>query len=75
MEHNRQFRRDGADVHTDIQISIAQSILGGKIQVQGVYENMLVNVCILLLIMLSDLVINTFIFYYFLSYCLRRYIS
>ncbi|XP_020799078.1 protein tumorous imaginal discs, mitochondrial isoform X1 [Drosophila serrata] len=38
------FRRDGADVHTDVAISLAQSVLGGTVRVQGVYEDQWINV-------------------------------
>ncbi|KAF4092597.1 hypothetical protein AMELA_G00022750 [Ameiurus melas] len=32
------FRRDGADLHSDVQISLAQAILGGTVRAQGLYE-------------------------------------
>lgn len=32
------FRRDGADIHSDLFISIAQAILGGTARAQGLYE-------------------------------------
>ncbi|XP_040295390.1 dnaJ homolog subfamily A member 3, mitochondrial isoform X1 [Bufo bufo] len=32
------FRRDGADIHSDLQVSIAQAILGGTARAQGLYE-------------------------------------
>ncbi|NP_958470.1 DnaJ heat shock protein family (Hsp40) member A3a [Danio rerio] len=32
------FRRDGADIHSDVMISVAQAILGGTIRAQGLYE-------------------------------------
>ncbi|XP_053509032.1 dnaJ heat shock protein family (Hsp40) member A3a isoform X1 [Ictalurus furcatus] len=32
------FRRDGADIHSDVQISVAQAILGGTVRAQGLYE-------------------------------------
>lgn len=38
------FRRQGADVHTDAKISVAQAILGGAIRVQGIYEDMSVQI-------------------------------
>ncbi|XP_027279811.1 dnaJ homolog subfamily A member 3, mitochondrial isoform X1 [Cricetulus griseus] len=38
------FRRDGADIHSDLFISIAQAILGGTAKAQGLYET--VNVTI-----------------------------
>lgn len=39
VERSPYFRRDGADVHTDAEISITQAVLGGTIRVQGVYED------------------------------------
>ncbi|XP_059413360.1 dnaJ homolog subfamily A member 3, mitochondrial-like isoform X1 [Carassius carassius] len=33
------FRRDGADIHSDVMISVAQAILGGTVRAQGLYEN------------------------------------
>ncbi|KAM8962324.1 dnaJ homolog subfamily A member 3, mitochondrial isoform 2-T2 [Pelodytes ibericus] len=32
------FRRDGADIHSDLFVSIAQAILGGTARAQGLYE-------------------------------------
>lgn len=32
------FRRDGADIHSDVMISIAQAILGGTARAQGLYS-------------------------------------
>ncbi|XP_059417797.1 dnaJ heat shock protein family (Hsp40) member A3a isoform X1 [Carassius carassius] len=33
------FRRDGADIHSDVMISVAQAILGGTVRAQGLDEN------------------------------------
>lgn len=44
VEKSSYFRREGADVHTDAEISIAQAVLGGTIRVQGVYEDHIVQV-------------------------------
>ncbi len=38
------FRREGADVHTDASISLAQAVLGGTIRVEGIYEDVVLNV-------------------------------
>lgn len=38
------FRRDGADIHSDLFISIAQAILGGTARAQGLYETINVTV-------------------------------
>ncbi|XP_075942073.1 dnaJ heat shock protein family (Hsp40) member A3a isoform X2 [Anarhichas minor] len=32
------FRRDGADIHSDLFVSVAQAILGGTARAQGLYE-------------------------------------
>ncbi|XP_065159523.1 protein tumorous imaginal discs, mitochondrial isoform X2 [Atheta coriaria] len=39
VEKSDYFRRDGADVHTEAEISVAQALLGGTIRVQGLYED------------------------------------
>lgn len=39
------FRRDGADIHSDVQISVAQAILGGTVRAQGLYETVNLSVC------------------------------
>ncbi|KAH8402200.1 hypothetical protein KR009_010460, partial [Drosophila setifemur] len=44
VEKSDYFRRDGADVHTDVAISLAQAVLGGTVRVQGVYEDQWINV-------------------------------
>ncbi|XP_062610317.1 protein tumorous imaginal discs, mitochondrial-like isoform X1 [Saccostrea cucullata] len=35
---SNQFRRDGADVHSEVSISLSQAVLGGTVRVPGVYE-------------------------------------
>lgn len=44
VEKSSYFKRDGADVHTDAEISISQALLGGTIRVQGVYEDQTIQV-------------------------------
>jgi len=44
VEKSRYFRRDGADVHTDAGISLAQAVLGGTIRVEGVYEDLTIQI-------------------------------
>ncbi|XP_051175966.1 protein tumorous imaginal discs, mitochondrial-like isoform X1 [Leptopilina boulardi] len=39
VEKSRYFRRDGADLHTDAQVSLSQAILGGTIRIEGIYED------------------------------------
>lgn len=38
------FRRDGADVHSDLHVSVAQAILGGTARTQGLYETLNLSV-------------------------------
>lgn len=38
------FRRDDADIHTDAVISVSQAILGGDVRVEGLYEDLNVNI-------------------------------
>ncbi|KAF8791454.1 protein tumorous imaginal discs, mitochondrial-like [Argiope bruennichi] len=38
------FRRDGADIHTDITISLSQALLGGTVKVKGLYEDLAVKI-------------------------------
>lgn len=40
------FRRDGADVHSDLFVSVAQAILGGTARTQGLYETLNLSVSI-----------------------------
>lgn len=44
VEKSNYFRREGADVHTDAEISLSQAILGGTIRIQGVYETQTLQV-------------------------------
>lgn len=34
------FRRDGADIHSDLLVSVAQAVLGGTARAQGLYETL-----------------------------------
>ncbi|PAA82514.1 hypothetical protein BOX15_Mlig026207g2, partial [Macrostomum lignano] len=38
-----RFRRDRADVHSDVEVSISQAVLGGTISVRGLREQLSVN--------------------------------
>jgi DnaJ family protein A protein 3 len=38
------FRRDGADIHTDADITLSQAILGGTISIGGLYENVTLKI-------------------------------
>ncbi|CAL8128985.1 unnamed protein product [Orchesella dallaii] len=44
VQKSNYFRRDGADVHTETLISISQAVLGGSTGVQGIYENLTVEI-------------------------------
>ena len=44
MEKSDYFTRKGADVYTEASISIAQSALGGSIRVQGIYEDLNIQI-------------------------------
>lgn len=44
VERSNYFRRDGADVHTEANVSLSQAVLGGTIRVQGVYEDHTIQV-------------------------------
>lgn len=38
------FRRDGADIHSDLFVSVAQAVLGGTARAQGLYETLNLSV-------------------------------
>ncbi len=38
------FRRDGADIHSDLLVSVAQAVLGGTARAQGLYETLNLSV-------------------------------
>ena len=44
VEKSEYFTRKGADVYTDASISLAQSALGGSIRVQGIYEDLNIQI-------------------------------
>ena len=44
VEKSDYFRRDGADIHTDASIFLSQAALGGAIRVQGIYEELTVDI-------------------------------
>ena len=39
VEKSKVFRREGADVHSEVPISMAQAVLGGTVKVEGIYED------------------------------------
>ncbi|RUS82219.1 hypothetical protein EGW08_010033 [Elysia chlorotica] len=41
---SRVFRREGADVHSDVVISMSQAVLGGSIKVPGIYDDILLSI-------------------------------
>ncbi|KAL5964754.1 hypothetical protein TSMEX_007465 [Taenia solium] len=44
VEASPNFRRDGADIHSNVTITLAQAALGGKIRIPGIYEQVLVTI-------------------------------
>ncbi|XP_044748624.1 protein tumorous imaginal discs, mitochondrial isoform X2 [Coccinella septempunctata] len=44
VEKSNYFKRDGADVYTEAEISVAQAVLGGTIRISGVYEDHTIQV-------------------------------
>lgn len=46
IEKNDYFRREGVNVYTDANISVAQAALGGTVRVQGVYEDQTIQVLV-----------------------------
>jgi len=44
VDKSDYFRRDGPDVHTDAEVSLAQAVLGGTIRIQGIYEDHTVQI-------------------------------
>lgn len=44
VARSNYFRRDDADIHTDAVISISQAILGGSLKVEGLYEDLNVDI-------------------------------
>lgn len=39
VDPSKYFRREGANVFTDAEISISQAVLGGTIRIEGIYED------------------------------------
>lgn len=50
MAKSDQFRRDGADIHSDVEINVCQAILGGTVRVPGLYEDFVLKVYLYALI-------------------------
>ncbi|XP_018023534.1 protein tumorous imaginal discs, mitochondrial isoform X2 [Hyalella azteca] len=44
VKPNAYFRRQGDDVHTDATISMSQAVLGGATRIQGIYEDITVQI-------------------------------
>lgn len=38
------FRRDGSDIHSEAEISLSQAILGGTVDIQGLYDNLSIKI-------------------------------
>ena len=50
VDKSDYFKRDGADVHTEAEMSVAQALLGGSIRIQGLYEDHVIQVSHLLIL-------------------------
>lgn len=50
VEKSDYFKRDGADVHTEAEISVSQAVLGGTVRIQGLYEDHTLQVSLLQLL-------------------------
>lgn len=44
VEKSKVFRRDGSDVHSDVEVSLPLAALGGKVTVPGIYGDLVVDV-------------------------------
>ena len=44
VEGSSYFRREGADIHTDAKISLAQAVFGGNIRVMGINDDVTVSI-------------------------------
>ncbi|UJR25949.1 hypothetical protein I4U23_007297 [Adineta vaga] len=44
VKPSEKFRRDKEDIHSDINISIAQAALGGTVKVSGIYEDQTLSI-------------------------------
>ncbi|XP_067944803.1 protein tumorous imaginal discs, mitochondrial-like isoform X2 [Watersipora subatra] len=44
VEKSNIFRREGADVHSDVSISISQAVLGGQLTTPGIYHDIQVKI-------------------------------
>ena len=44
VEKSDYFTRKGSDVYTEASISLAQSALGGSIRIQGIYEDLNIQI-------------------------------
>ncbi|KAL5012885.1 hypothetical protein ScPMuIL_011436 [Solemya velum] len=38
------FRREGADVHSDVIVGLSQAVLGGTVRIPGIYDDILLNI-------------------------------
>jgi DnaJ family protein A protein 3 len=44
VKPSERFRRDREDIHSDINISIAQATLGGVVKVPGIFEDQVLQI-------------------------------
>jgi len=47
VEKSRTFRREGADIHSDVVVSLSQAILGGTVRIPGIVDHILLNVSVI----------------------------
>ena len=44
VKNSREFWREGVDIHSHVDISLAQAALGGQVRIPGIYEEVLLTV-------------------------------
>ncbi|OQR75027.1 protein tumorous imaginal discs, partial [Tropilaelaps mercedesae] len=44
VARSRHFRRDGADLHSEVPVTVTQAVLGGTVNVRGIYEDLRLRV-------------------------------
>lgn len=44
VKSSEKFRRDKEDIHSDVNLSITQAILGGAVKVPGIHEDHVLQV-------------------------------
>lgn len=44
VAESSEFRREGADVHSEVTISFTQAVLGGRLRIPGIYDDIMLKV-------------------------------